>query len=81
MADRGRKKLTTGEAIEAIFADQDSDNDQFDCGSDVEDILHSENDSASEESELDDSITLPHTSYTQTIEKVSKDFTGNFLCI
>ena len=35
MADRGRKLFSVGEAIEAIFIDQDSDNDNFDCGSDV----------------------------------------------
>ena len=36
MADRGRKLFSVGEAIEAIFTDQDSDNDKFDCESDVE---------------------------------------------
>ena len=25
-----------GEALEAVFADKDSDNENFDCGSDVE---------------------------------------------
>ena len=36
MADRGKKLFSVGEAIEAIFTDQDSDHDNFDCGSDVE---------------------------------------------
>ena len=49
MADRGRKLFSVGEAIEAIFADQDSDNDNFDCGSDVEYCPDSEDVSANEE--------------------------------
>ena len=32
MADRGRKLFSVEEAIEAFFTDQDSDNDNFDCG-------------------------------------------------
>ena len=53
MADRGRKLFSVGEAIEAIFADQDSDNDNFDCRSDVEYCPDSEDVSANEENESD----------------------------
>ena len=52
MADRGRKLYSVGEAIEAIFTDQDSDNDNFDCGSDVEYCLYSEDVSANEENDI-----------------------------
>ena len=48
MADRGRKFFSVGEAIEAIFTDQDSDNDTFDCGSDVEYCPDNEDVSANE---------------------------------
>ena len=53
MADRGRKLFSVGKAIEAIFTDQDSDNDNFDCGSDVEYCPDSEDVSANEENEND----------------------------
>ena len=48
MAERGKKKYSVGEALEAIFEDEDSNDDQFDCGSDAEivpDSAESENDS------------------------------------
>ena len=35
MAERGRKRYTVGDVLEAVFADKDSDNENFDCGSDV----------------------------------------------
>ena len=35
MADKGRKVYSVGETIEAMFTDQDSDNNNFDSGSDV----------------------------------------------
>ena len=44
MADRERKLYSVGEAIEAIFTNQDSDNYNFDCGSDVEYCPDSEDD-------------------------------------
>ena len=43
----------------------------YDCGSDAESIVNDENNSASEESDLDDSITLPNETSSQTIESVS----------
>ena len=58
----GGSFFSVGEAIEAIFADQDSDNDNFDCGSDVEYCPDSEDVSANEENESDmedDSFVLP----------------------
>ena len=45
----GGRLFSVGEAIEAIFTDQDSDNDSFDCGSDVEYCPDSEDVSANEE--------------------------------
>ena len=48
MADKAKKRYSTAEVLEAIFDDQDSLDDQFDCGSDVEimpDIVDSSNDS------------------------------------
>ena len=41
MEGKGRKHFSAEEVLEAIFQDQDSHNEQFDCGSDIE----SENDS------------------------------------
>ena len=32
MAERGKKRYTTGEVLEAIFEDDDSNDEQFDCG-------------------------------------------------
>ena len=46
MAERGKKRYTTGEVLEAIFEDDDSNDEQFDCRSDVEAVPNSaENDS------------------------------------
>ena len=48
MADKYKKRYTAGEALEAIFNDEDSLDEQFDCGSYVEivpDSAESENDS------------------------------------
>ena len=76
MADRGRKIISVGEAIEAIFTDQDSDNDNFDCGSDVEYCPDSEDVSVNEENESDmedDSFVLPPSKFCQDEETVSND--------
>ena len=60
MAHRGRKLYSIVEAIEAIFTDQGSDNDKFDCGSDVEYCPNSEDDSANEENDMEaDNFVLP----------------------
>ena len=48
MAERGRKRYTVGEVFEAVFANKDSDNENFDCGSDVEFVPDGEDDSACE---------------------------------
>ena len=48
MADKYKKRYTAGEALEAIFNDDNSLDEQFDCGSDVEkvpDSAETENDS------------------------------------
>ena len=71
LADRGRKLYSVGETIEAIFTDQDSDNDNFDCGPDVEYCPDSEDVSAIEENDTeDDSFVLPH----QTVARMVKLF-------
>ena len=80
MADRGRKLFSVEEAIEAIFTDQDSDNDNFDCGSDVEYCHDSEDISANEENENDmedDSFVLPPSKFSQDGETVSNDHEDN----
>ena len=56
--------------ILAIFADEDSEDENFDCGSDTEYVPNSKDKSASEESDLDDSIALPNRSYSKSTEKV-----------
>ena len=78
MADRGRKRFTAGEVLKATFADQDSDNENYDCGSDAESIVNDENNSACEKSDLDDSITLRNETTSQNIESVSGALKGNF---
>ena len=50
---------------------------KFDCRSDVEYVPDSENKSESEESDLDDSLALPSTSYSLNKEKVSETLAGN----
>ena len=35
MAERGRKRATVGEVLETVFADKDSDYENFDCLSSV----------------------------------------------
>ena len=80
MADRGRKLFSVGEAIEAISTYQDSDNDNFDCGLDVEYCPDSEDVSANEETENDmedDSFVLPPSKFSQDGETVSNDQEGN----
>ena len=62
MAERISNRFSAGEALEDIFADEDSEDENFNCGSDIEYVLNSENESASKESDLDDSITLPNRS-------------------
>ena len=78
MADRGRKPFSVGEAIKAIFTDQDSDNENLDCGSDVEYCPDSEDVSANEENDMeDDSFVLPPSNFSQDGETVSNDQEGN----
>ena len=80
MADRGRKLFSVGQATEAIFTDQDSDNDNSDCLSDVEYCPDSEDVSANEENENDmegDSFVLPPSKFSQDGETVSNDQEGN----
>ena len=48
MAERGKKRYTAGEVLDAIFVDDNSNDEQFDCGSDIEavpDSTESESDS------------------------------------
>ena len=74
---KGSKKYTTREALEAIVADEDIGDENFDCGSVVEYVPDSENESESGESDLDDSLALPSTSYSLNKEKVSETLAGN----
>ena len=50
---KGGKRYSTGEAIEAILADEDSNDESFDCGYDLDIIPDSENEGDSESSDLD----------------------------
>ena len=79
MAERGRKRYTVGEVLEAVFADKDSDNENFDCGSDVEFVHNSEDDSGCEESDVDDSIIMPHSSYNQDVKNISRNLSGIYV--
>ena len=81
MAERGRKQYILGEVLEAVFADKDSDNKNIDCGSDVEFVPDSEDDSACEESDVDDSIIIPHSSYCQHVKNVSRNLSGTYFCV
>ena len=53
MAEGRGKRYSAGEAIEAIFADEDSNDETFDCGYDLDIIPDSENEGDSESSDLD----------------------------
>ena len=53
MADGRRKRYSTGEAIEAVFADEDNNDESFDCRYDLDIIPDSENEGDSESSDLD----------------------------
>ena len=53
MAEGRGKRYSAGEAIEAIFADEDSNDETFDCGYDLDIIPGSENEVDSESSDLD----------------------------
>ena len=50
MADKSKKCFSASEVLEAIFEDEDSHDDQFDCGSDAEIMPDSDQD---EDSDLD----------------------------
>ena len=78
IAGRVGKRFNAGEALEAIFADGDSSDENFDFRSDIKYVPNSENKSASKESDLDESIALPNRSYNESTEKVSEAFAGNF---
>ena len=80
MAERGRKRYTVGEVFEDVFAYKDSDNENFDCGSHVEFVPDSEDDSACEESDVDDSIVIPHSSYSQDVKNVLRNLSGTYFC-
>ena len=48
MTEGRKKRFSAGEVLEAIFADTDSNDEDFDCGSDVEIIPDSENEEYSD---------------------------------
>ena len=80
MVERGRKRYTVAEVLEAAFADKDSDNKNSDCGSDVEFVPDTEDDSACEESGVDDRIIMSHSSYSQDVKNVSRNLSGTYFC-
>ena len=43
MAEGRKKRFSAGEVLEAIFADRDSNDEDFDCHSDIEIVPDSEN--------------------------------------
>ena len=53
MAEGRGKRCSTGEAIEAIFAAEDSNDENFDCAHELDIIPDSENEGDSESSDLD----------------------------
>ena len=53
MAEGRGKRYSTGEAIEKIFADEDSNDESFECGYDLDIIPDSENEGDSKSSDLD----------------------------
>ena len=53
MAKGRGKRYSLGEVIEAIFADEDSSDETFDCRYDLDIIHDSENEGDSESSDLD----------------------------
>ena len=53
MAEGRGKRYSTGDAIKAIFADEDSNDESFDCGYDLDIIPDSENEGDSESSDVD----------------------------
>ena len=78
MADRGRKLYSVEEPIKAFYSDQDSDNANFDCRSDVEYCPDSEDVSANKENDMeDDSFVLPPSNFSQDVKTVSNDQEGN----
>ena len=81
MAERGRKRQTVGKVLEVVYADKDSDDENFNCGSDVEFVPDSEYNSACEESDVDDSIIMPQSSYSQDVKDVSRNLSGIYFCV
>ena len=60
------------EALEMIFTDPDSENDEFDCGSDFEAAPDSDEDTQTEDSDLDVSL-LSDTVITPTEEQTTSE--------
>ena len=78
MADRERKLYSVGDAIEEIFTDQDTDNDNFDFWSDVECCPDSEDVSANGENDMEDnSLVLPPSNFSQDVATFSNAQEGN----
>ena len=64
MAEERGKRYSAGKAIEAIIADEDSNDETFVCGYDLDIIPDSENEGDSESSDLDiqiEGLTLQET--------------------
>ena len=78
---KGAGRDTVGEVLEAVLADKDSDNENFVSESDVEFVPDSEDELACEESDLNDSIIMPHSSYSQHAKNVSRNLSGTYFCV
>ena len=76
---QGRERYTLGEYLEPLFTDKDSENKNYDYESYVEFVPGNEDDSTCKESHLDDSMVMPHSSYRQDLEIVSRKVSGTYL--
>ena len=72
MASKGKRNINVQDALDMIFADYDSENDQFDCGSNFEAAPDSGKGSQTEDSDLDESL-LAETVVTSTVEQTISD--------
>ena len=77
MAAGRRSLMNLQEAVESIFADNDSDNENFDCGSDFEAEPDSE-DLQTEDSDLDDSLVASQDNTQRELSSPQESSEGTF---
>ena len=76
---QGRRRLMNlQEAVEFIFADNDSDNEKFDCGSDFEAEPDSEEDFQTEDNDLDDSLVASQDNTQRELSSPQESSEGTF---